>query len=120
MFTINGNDYTKYIQDGTYNINNVDNGDSWTDGNFKQHRNHVIKVQGTFDMAFITEDEYEDFLGDIEDATNNDGYVECTVFVVNANSNKNIECFLTVSTNNYKPVNSANVVYMISVSIEEG
>lgn len=120
MLIINSNDYTKYIQDGTYNVMNVDIGDSWVDGNHKTHKNHVIKVQGSFDMSFITEDEYNAFLGDIEDATNNDGYVECSVFVVNANSSKFIECFLTISPKDYKPVNNTNVVYKISVSIEEG
>lgn len=120
MFTINSNDYTKYIQDGTYNINKVDIGDSWTDGNYKQHRNHVLKVQGTFDMAFITDDEYDDFLSDIEAAKNNDGYVVCNIFVVNKNISENIECYLNVTTKNYRPVNAYNVVNMITVSIEEG
>ena len=120
MFIINSNDYTKYIQDGTYNINKVDIGDSWVDGNYKQHRNHVLKVQGSFDMAFITDDEYSSFLSDIEDAKNSDGYVECNLFVVNENTNDDIECFLTVTTKNYKPVNNVHVVNMISVTIDEG
>lgn len=119
MFTINSTDYTKYIQDGSYKINQNDIGESWTDGNFKQHKNNVLKVQGTFEMAFITDDEYSNFLGDIENAKNSDGYVECSIFVVNKNTSMDIECFLNVSTNRYKPVNETNVVNIVSISINE-
>lgn len=119
MFIINSNDYTKYIQDGSYNINQVNIGDSWTDGNFRQHINNVLKVQGTFEMAFITDDEFDSFLSDVESAKNNDGYVECNLFVVNKNLAMDIECFLTISTKNHKPVNETNVVNVVSISINE-
>ena len=119
MFEINSTDYTKYIQDDSYKVVQVDVGSSWTDANYKKHQDAVFKVQGSFQMAFITDEEYSDFLDDIEDSKNNDGYVVCTLRVLNLNNTKQIECFLTISANRYRPVNNSNVVNIIDVSINE-
>ena len=58
MFEINSTDYTKYLQDDSYNVVQVEIGSSWTDANYKKHLDSVLKVQGSFQMAFITDDEY--------------------------------------------------------------
>lgn len=119
VFQINGNDYTKCLQDESYNVVQVDIGDSWTDANYKKHQNSVLKVQGSFSMVFITDDDYDDFLADVEAAKNTDGYVVCTLFVLNLNTTRQIECFLTISSNRYRPVNQTNVVHIINVQINE-
>ena len=119
VFQLNSNDYTKYLQDDSYSINQVDIGETWTDANFKTHYNKVLKVQGSFDMAFITDTDYNSFLNDIESATNNDGNVECTLHVINLNTTATIECNLTISPNRFRPVNSTYAVNIITVDINE-
>lgn len=119
IFQINGNDYTKYLQDDSYNIVQVDIGDSWTDANFKKHVNEILKVQGSFSMAFITDDEFDDFLADVEASKNSSGYVVCTLHVLNLNTTRQIECFLNISSNRFRPVNNDNVVNIINVEISE-
>lgn len=119
IFEINNTDYTKYLQDDTYNITQVDVGDSWTDANFKKHANHVYKVQGSFSMAFISDSDYNQFLSDIESSRDQDGYIECNVLVLNQNTSQNIECFMTINSQQYRPVNTNTTVHVIEVQIEE-
>lgn len=119
IFELNSSDYTNYIQDDSFNVIQANIGESWTDGNYKTHSNQILKVQGSFDMAFITDDEFDQFLEDIESSKNNDGYVECEIFVNNMNTTKQIECFLTISSNKYRPVSDDNVVHGITVEINE-
>lgn len=119
IFELNNTDYTKYLQDDTYNVVQVDIGDSWTDANYKKHANHVYKVQGSFSMAFVNDSDYTQFLSDVESAKNNDGNVECNVFVINKNTTMNIECFMAINSKQFRPVNTTTIVNIIDVQINE-
>ena len=118
IFQINGNDYTKYLQDGTYNINQVNIGETWTDANHKKHKDDILKVQGNFKMAFVNISDFNQFLTDVS-SSNYSGYYHCNLFVVNLNTSKTIDCFIDITSEKFKPVDlNRNVIY-INVSINE-
>ena len=119
IFAINEKDYTKYLQDDSYNVVQVDIGDSWTDANFKKHSNHVLKIQGSFEMAFVSDEEYSTFLYDVESSKNSEGYVVCELHILNLNITKQIDCFMDISSSKFRPVNGDKVVNIISININE-
>lgn len=119
IFELNGKDYTKYLQDDSYNVVAVDIGESWTDANYKQHINQIFKVQGSFKIAFVKDSDYTTFLNDIERAKNADGFVVCTLHVINLNTTKQIECILTISPDRFRPVDNTKVVNILNIGINE-
>lgn len=118
IFQVNGNDYTKYLQDDSYNVNQVNIGETWTDANHKKHKDDILKVQGSFKMAFVQISEFNQFLTDVA-ASNYSGYYHCALFVVNLNISKSIECFIDISTDRFRPVDLNRTVNIINVSINE-
>ena len=119
LFTINSHDYSEKIQKDTYKISQNDVGYRWKDGNHKTHLQEVLKVQGSFDIAFVTVADYNTFLNDITTATDNDGYVACTLFVNNLNNTDTIDAIITLTPSKHRPVDSTVAVNIISVGIEE-
>lgn len=119
IFQINGHDYTKYLQDDSYKILQNDIGKSWTDANYKKHNHEILKVQGSFSIAFINNTMYTQFLNDINAAKNSDGYIVCTLFVININTTKTIECFLNITSEKFRPVNSNIVVNILNITVNE-
>ncbi len=121
IFQLNGNDYTDFLQlkSNTYKIAQNDIGESWTDANYKKHFNEILKVQGSFDIAFVKNADYVQFLSDISAAKNADGYVVCTLHVLNLNMLKTIECFMKITPKKYYPIDSNTAVHIYTVEIDE-
>lgn len=62
-FIVNGFDFTGAVVRDSYAINDVEEYDSWTDCNRKEHRsNYSSKAKGSLDLVFLTLDEYKVFL----------------------------------------------------------
>ena len=118
IFQINTHDYTKYLQDDSYNINQVNIGETWTDANHKKHKDDILKVQGSFKMAFVKNTEFNQFLADVA-ASKYDGFYHCVLFVVNLNTTKTIDCFIDISSERFRPVKSDTTVFVINVVINE-
>lgn len=118
IFRLNAHDYTKYLQDDSYNINQVNIGETWTDANHKKHKDDILKVQGSFKMAFVQISEFNQFLTDLA-ASKFGGYYHCTLFVVNLNDTKTIDCFIDVSSDRFRPVDSNRTVNYVNVVINE-
>lgn len=121
IFQINGHDYTDFLQlkSNTYKIAQNDIGKSWTDANYKKHVHEILKVQGSFDIAFVKNSDYVQFLSDISAAKNANGYVVCTLHVLNLNMLKTIECFMKVSPSKFYPVDTNLSVQIYTVEINE-
>lgn len=120
IFQINGHDYTKYLQDDTYKILQNDIGKSWTDSNYKKHNHEILKVQGSFSIAFTNDTIYTQFLNDINTVKNpQSGCIVCSLFVINLNAIKTIECFFKISSDKFRPVNSDIVVNILNISVNE-
>ena len=121
LFQINGHDYTDFLQikSNTYKIAQVDIGKSWTDANYKKHVHEILKVQGSFNIAFVKNTDYAQFLNDVSAAKNANGYVVCNLFVTNLNAVMTIECFLKISPSKYRPIDSNLGVIIFTVNVEE-
>ena len=119
IFKLNNKDYTKFLQDDSYNVNSVDIGESWTDANYKKHINQIFKVQGSFNLVFVKDSDYNTFLSDVESSKNADDFVVCTVHVINLNTTKQIECILTITPDRFRPVDNSKVVNIVNIGIDE-
>lgn len=118
MLSIGGVSYDSYIQKDTYQMARNDIGYSWKDANHRKHIQQILKVQGFFEIGFVTDAQYNAFLSSISDATD-DGYVTCTVFVQDMNQDKEIEAILTIKPSIHRKVSGTNNVNVVSVEIEE-
>lgn len=80
LVTIGTTDITNYINETSYNVNDVEYGEEWWDGNYDRHfRPKGVKTEGTFTMAFFTETDYTNFITLINNNTQ-DGFTTATVF----------------------------------------
>ena len=86
--TVGGNDITKYIIKDTYNMNAEPVYESWTDGNYHEHRIQIReRVKGSFDIIFFDDDNgaYQDFLALLEANTRNT-ILTCGLYVENTST----------------------------------
>lgn len=69
VFVVDNVDYSKNVVAGTYEVNQIDKYVEWVDGFGGTHRDQrTPKVEGSFDMFFKTQSEYENFLSSLERA----------------------------------------------------
>lgn len=62
MFKVGNLDFSNRVLSGSYNVQNNDMFESWTDANGKEHRSSYRKrMGGSFDMLFKTIDEFKAF-----------------------------------------------------------
>lgn len=82
MFSINGNDFSNRVVAENYKVQSNRIEQTWTDGNLKKHWVWMGKkspIAGSFDMVFLTEQEYTNFANILKESTNNDGLVPVTL-----------------------------------------
>ena len=86
VFKIGDNDYSSKVLVDTYDVNRTDIYTEWEDANGRTHRDvYRKKIQGSFDMQISKISEYQAFILDIQNSTQNGGYVPCKVCVNNQN-----------------------------------
>lgn len=95
IFKINGTDFTDAVVRNSYAVNHVDEFDSWTDCNRKEHRsNFRSKVKGSLDLIFMTLDEYKVFADALKlRLTDGTSRVELSV----NNSLEDVVCYCYIS-----------------------
>lgn len=82
---IGDTDITMYIQESTYNVNNDDVQEQWTDANLIDHMPSIrTRVTGEFELVFVTDEALDDFITLLQNNTT-DGYVTMTIMVNNEN-----------------------------------
>lgn len=97
MVTINGVDFSSFVDAKTYAITSEDLYRSWTDANGTEHR--VVyrkKISGSFKLEFFDYQNYEALLTAVELTDNT--YASCMLPVNNVNASSVLyEVFLTVT-----------------------
>ena len=84
IFKINGVDYTDNVVNGTYEVNQEERFSEWEDANHRRHSSdYHTKVVGTFDLFFKKTEDYETFIGIVEDGKLSDGRCRVTLSVNN-------------------------------------
>lgn len=86
VFKIGDNDYSAKVVMDTYNVNRIDIYTEWEDANGTVHRDvYRRRISGSFDMMIEKISEYQAFISDVQNHTENGGYVRCSVCVNNYN-----------------------------------
>lgn len=63
MVKINGIDFSDFVQESSYKVNETDVFEEWTDGNHIKHRvNYRQKIKGEFQLVFIKAEDFEAFM----------------------------------------------------------
>jgi len=127
---IGSTDITEYIQEKTYDINAQRSYTSWTDSNFREHRDNIYeKISGSFQMVFfdgysvngVTVDKFADLL-DLVEANTTDGVTTLRLTVNNLNAElKTISCYVDIQANPmlYAKNGSNVVVKRVTFNVQE-
>ena len=112
--------FTDNVVGGSYAINSKDVFTSWTDANGITHR-EVIRQQvtGSFNLAFQTMDEYNDFVSYIQRSFEDDNYLQCEMTVNNTGEDKEFNAYITFTPSRDIGVGWRDVIYQITVKVEE-
>lgn len=120
LASINGTDITEYIQESTYKMDKEDVFEEWEDANWKKHHENPRKrVSGSFDMVFVTDQAFNDFLILRDANTDASGKLTITVHVSNTNTDEEIEAFYEFNTSSDRKISNTHVYKRFSMKIEE-
>ena len=122
ILEINGVDFSEYVVQKTYKIQNNTEYAEWVDGNRISHRTITRKkAGGTFNMTFTTEAAYAAFQAALQAATVPDGYTQLTLYASNDHQLLQIDAFVTISTKTVWTQDSsqAPAVFSVTVRLEE-
>lgn len=97
FFQIAGTDLTAYADIQNYSVNEEDVYQSWTDGNWVEHRDVVRRrVEGEVKLGFAKAADFAAFAALLISARQTGGWYPVTVYVNNTGAVMNIEAFLAV------------------------
>ena len=85
LFVMGIHDYTQFIKMPTYQVNQIDVYNEWTDANGTIHRDvYRTSTEGSFTLWFDDHDDYEQFISDINEfKTVQEGYILAEVYINN-------------------------------------
>ena len=121
LASINETDITQYILSESYNVNQKNEYNEWTDANRVNHRDIIrTRVSGEFELQFKIGDEtpYNNFVTLLKDNTAS-GVLPITVFVNNINERKTINVFYEYLPVMVKNVRSNKTYKSFKLALEE-
>ena len=121
LATVSNTNITKYIIKDTYKVNSEPVYESWTDGNFHEHRIYIRdRVKGSFDVIFFDEDNgaYQDFLDLLDSATDN-RLLTMGLFVVNQSKFDGFQVYYTLSQAQHAETTDGRMVNKMTMHVEE-
>lgn len=121
LATVGGTDITKYIIKDTYEMNAEPVYESWTDGNFHEHRIRIReRVKGSFDVIFFDEDNgaFEDFLALLEANTTNT-LLTCGLYVQNKAAFDAFYMYYTITAQQHARTIDDVMVNKMTIEFEE-
>ena len=122
ILTINSVDFSAFVNQRTWKVQNAKEYVTWVDGNRKTRRTlSRRKVTGTWTMTFTDPDDYDAFMAAIEAVTTNDDYAAITLYVDNEHQLMTINAFITLTTRTVWTQNSSQTpaVMLVTVKLEE-
>ena len=98
FFKIGSTDLSQYADIQNYNINEADVFQSWTDGNWIDHRDMVrTRITGTVLLGFKTAASWSAFQTILASQRNAAGYYPVTLYVNNTGTTETIDAFLDMT-----------------------
>ena len=117
--SIGNTDITSYVQETTYTMNQFDEYEEWKDGNRTKHRETMrTYVEGSFDLVFVTETAFNNFLTLLNNNTT-DGVLTITVYVQNINQNKTCQMFKTLENVNDRKISNSYFYKRLTLTLVE-
>lgn len=96
LFKVDSTDYTNNIINESYEVQDNDVYQSWTDANFITHREKVrTKVEGKFTMRFRSLSTYQNFVTYMASKKTTGSYYPCSVYCNNTRTKKTVNLFVT-------------------------
>lgn len=116
---VNDTDLTRYVVNGSYDVNASDTYESWQDGNFKEHRIIVTsKVSGSFKIACGGELSLADFLAIWNGAVDN-GVLTIGLYVPNRDSFEPYECYFEMENDDHIMTAGGKWIDVLNIKIKE-
>ena len=99
LLKINNTDFTDRLVQRSYSVQKVDEYARWIDGNWKQRRDIArTRVSGSFNLTFLSQDQFSAFLAAVAAVKTNGGYCEdIQLWVNNTKSLETLDAFLDFS-----------------------
>ena len=95
FFQIGSTDLTPYIDIQNFNINSEEVYETWTDGNFVEHRDiSRSRISGTLKLGFDDLTDFDNFRSLLASNRNINGYYPIQIYVNNLNSTQSINAFI--------------------------
>lgn len=92
-------DITAYLDKQNFQMNKVDVGEAWTDGNGVDHRNVVrTRTSGKAVAGFSKAADFAGFCSLLSDEKETDGYYSVTAYINNTGTTETFEAFIDVTT----------------------
>lgn len=113
-------DITNYINYTSYKVSSEPVYNEWTDANYRKHRDEVRRrVTGSFDLAFITDDQYNSFLTLLNN--NKTGNLLSIKLYVGSDVNALVDCYCyyKMSLQSRKEANANYIVTIVTMDLEE-
>ena len=118
---ISSTDISKYIIKDSYEMNTESVFESWTDGNFREHRIYIRdRVKGSFDVIFFDDDNgaYQNFLDLLDSATTN-RVLTIGLFIVNESKFGVFEVYYSITQAQHAETTDGRMVNKMTINIEE-
>lgn len=120
LLKINGKDYTKFVNETSYNVSPTSIVEEWEDADILFHEGEYRKrIEGEFDMVFTLDSEYNDFIADMVIASN--GRVTALEVYVGGLTNDVVQgnFFCTVTSASHQKISDARIFNKLNVKIKE-
>ena len=99
LFKINNVDFTARVNQRSYSVQKQPVYTTWTDGDWINHREIArTQISGSFNMTFVTEQQYEDFLAAIAAVQTTGGYCPVQLWDNTSKALATIDAFIDIST----------------------
>ena len=121
LAVIGNTDLTNHIVHDTYAVNSEPVYESWTDGNFREHRIYIRdRVKGSFDIAFLGADNqvYQDFLDLLANETHN-RRLTIGLYVLNDGHFGTFEGYYTLTSAQHAETTDGRMVNKMTFDFEE-
>lgn len=121
LWIVGDTDLTKHIIKDTYKVNTEPVYESWTDGNFHEHRIRIReRMTGSFDIIFFDDDNgaYQDFLTLLDEHTTNT-LLMCGLYVQNKAAFESFQVYYTIKAAQHARTIDNIMVNKMTIEVEE-
>ena len=120
LASINGTDITPYIQESSYEANDVGEYEEWKDGNRRKHRTKLRSaVEGSFSLVFVTATALNSFLTLLENNSTAAKLITMRLYIQNTNTTGDYDVFYEFENTDSRQISTDYFYKKFRFSFEE-